>query len=248
MTASPVELQTLSAQPDLNIPHHVAVIMDGNGRWAADRGLPRILGHEEGAKSIKVCVESCLDFGVRYLTLYAFSTENWKRPRPEVDALMQLLERYLNEGTNDLLKQNIELTAIGRLGDLPESCRTQLEKTMAATKGRSALTVIFALSYSGRAEIVDAVRGIATQVQAGILRPEDIDETVVSANLYTHRWPDPDLLIRTSGEMRVSNFLLWQVSYTELHVTPVLWPDFSKKHFAAAMRDYSQRKRRYGAL
>ncbi|MFQ3578084.1 MAG: isoprenyl transferase [Verrucomicrobiia bacterium] len=248
MIPSPVELEIQPAKVDLNIPQHVAVIMDGNGRWAAERGLPRILGHEEGARSIKACVEGCLEFGIRYLTLYAFSTENWKRPRQEVEALMRLLDRYLRENTEDLLRQNIELAAIGRLGDLPDSCRSQLLRTMAATKGRTALTVIFALSYSGRAEIVDALRQIAAQVKAGVLQPEEIDEALVSANLYTNRWPDPDLLIRTSGEMRVSNFLLWQVSYTELYVTPVFWPDFGKEHFAAAIRDFTQRKRRYGAL
>ena len=231
-----------------HVPEHVAVIMDGNGRWAAERGWPRIKGHEAGAKSVQACVKACADLGIRYLTLYAFSTENWKRPKHEVEALMGLLERFLSDHTKDLLDRDIELAAIGRLQDLPAGCRNQLERTMAATAGRQTLTVIFALSYSGRVEITDAVRSIAQEVKSGKLAPDEIDDKIISSHLYTNRWPDPDLLIRTSGEMRVSNFLLWQVSYTELHVTKTLWPDFREEHLFEAVRDYCRRSRRYGAI
>ncbi len=222
--------------------------MDGNGRWAAERGLPRIKGHEAGAEAVKACVKACGELGVKYLTLYAFSTENWKRPREETEALMALLEKFLREKTDEMREKDIRLTAIGRLGDLPHSCRVELERSIAATSNNKRITLVFALSYSGRAELVDAIRLLATKVKNGQLDPDEITEEIVHQHLYTNRWPDPDLLIRTSGEMRVSNFLLWQISYTELHVTKKLWPDFTEIDLIEAVRDFNSRIRRYGAI
>ncbi len=230
------------------IPRHIAVIMDGNGRWAAERGQPRIRGHEAGANAVRACVKACGELGVRHLTLYAFSTENWKRPRHETDALMALLDRFLAERTAELVEQDIRLEAIGRLDDLPKSCRNQLERAREATKHCRSLDLIFALSYSGRVELTDAMRNIASSVKAGLLDPEAIEEETISSHLYTNRWPDPDLLIRTSGEMRVSNFLLWQLSYTELFITQTLWPDFGEAELREAVAEYGRRNRRYGAI
>lgn len=230
------------------VPQHIAVIMDGNGRWAAERGLPRIKGHEAGAQAVQACVKACGDLGVKCLTLYAFSTENWKRPRHETDALMALLEKFLREKTGEMVERGIQLAAIGRLQDLPESCRTQLERSIAATAENTGITLVFALSYSGRAEMIDAVRAIAAKARDGLLDPESINEETIHQHLYTRRWPDPDLLIRTSGEMRVSNFLLWQISYTELHVTKKYWPDFGGEDLIEAVRDFNRRSRRYGAI
>jgi undecaprenyl diphosphate synthase len=222
--------------------------MDGNGRWAQRRGLPRLAGHEQGAKSIRECIDAAIESGVEYLTLYAFSSENWKRPAIEVDGLMRLLERFLQEKLQELNDAGVRLQAIGRLNELPTICQRKLAEAIASTAANSRLTLILALSYSGRTEMVDAVRSIARDALAGKLAEEDITEKLFSKRLYTGNLPDPDLLIRTSGEVRLSNFLLWQLSYTEIHVTSKLWPDFQKEDFLNALRDFSQRTRRYGGV
>jgi undecaprenyl diphosphate synthase len=222
--------------------------MDGNGRWAQQRGLPRLAGHEQGSKSIRQCVEACMETGVEFLTLYAFSSENWKRPPIEVNGLMLLLERFLNEKKGEMLREGVRLRAIGRLGDLPPPCRKKLDEVVGATAHNSRLHVILALSYSGRAEILDAVRSIVRDAAAGTLAPDDVTSELMSARLYTEGTPDPDLLIRTSGEMRISNFLLWQLSYTEIHVTKKLWPDFDKADFLVALEDFRSRSRRFGGV
>jgi undecaprenyl diphosphate synthase len=222
--------------------------MDGNGRWASDRGLPRIRGHEEGAESVRTVLRTCGEMGVQFLTLYAFSTENWKRPKTEVAALMKLLERFLRKETPELMERNIRFQAIGRLTDLPDSCQRELRRVVDLTARNTSTTLILALSYSGRLEIIDAVRGIVQDVKAGRLDEAAIDPEVFSKHLYTGSYPDPDLLIRTSGEMRISNFLLWQLSYTEIYVTKKLWPDFRKPELLEAIEDYSKRQRRYGGL
>jgi undecaprenyl diphosphate synthase len=237
-----------AAPPLVNVPRHIAVIMDGNGRWAHHRGLPRIQGHNQGSLAVGQCVEGCRDAGVEFLTLYAFSSENWKRPRAEVSALMLLLDRFLDEKTTEMVEKNVRLNAIGRLDELPPSCQKRLTRAIDATAANTRLTLTLALSYSGRAEIVDAVRSLVQEAADGKLSPADVTPELVSAHLYTHDLPDPDLLIRTSGELRLSNFLLWQLSYTEIHVTPKLWPDFTKADLAAAITDYAQRHRRYGAV
>lgn len=232
----------------MSIPRHVAVIMDGNGRWAQQRGLPRLAGHEQGSKSIRQCVEACMEAGVEFLTLYAFSSENWKRPALEVNGLMLLLEKFLNEKKEEMLKEGVRLRAIGRLDDLPKVCRVKLNEVMDATAHNTRLNVILALSYSGRVEILDAIRSVVAEAAAGTLGPGDITPELISSHLYTAGIPDPDLLIRTSGEMRISNFLLWQLSYTEIHVTKKLWPDFGKADFLEALQDFSSRQRRYGGV
>lgn len=230
------------------IPRHVAIIMDGNGRWAQQRGLPRLAGHEQGSKSIRSCVEAAIEAGVEFVTLYAFSSENWKRPRPEVQGLMLLLERFLDEKLREMQQEGVRLLAIGKLDELPEICQRKLKEAIAATESNTRLTVILALSYSGRSEIVEAVRGIVADARAGKLTEDEISQEFFSNRLYTKDIPDPDLLIRTSGEMRVSNFLLWQLSYTEIHVSPTLWPDFGKKEFFLALEDYASRSRRFGGV
>jgi undecaprenyl diphosphate synthase len=222
--------------------------MDGNGRWAKERGLPRIKGHEKGAEAVRDCVEACADLKVEYLTLYAFSMENWKRPKAEVAALMELLERFLKEKTPELLEKNVRLQAIGRLTDLPPSCQQQLHRAIEASAANTALTVILALSYSGRTEIIDGIRSLLRAIELGHIDKGMIDVDMFSKHLYTRYYPDPDLLIRTSGEMRISNFLLWQISYTEIYVTPKLWPEFSKQDLAEAVREYGNRQRRYGGI
>jgi len=234
--------------PEKPAPRHVAIIMDGNGRWAQQRGLPRLAGHEQGSKSIRACVEAAIESGVEFLTLYAFSSENWKRPAAEVEGLMRLLERFLDEKVKEMQKEGVRLLTIGRTTDLPPNCQRKLREAIAATSDNSRLTVILALSYSGRDEIVDAVRSLAREVLAGSVVPDDIDAALVAARLHTAGIPDPDLLIRTSGELRVSNFLLWQLSYTEIHVAPQLWPDFGKAEFLVALEDYSKRSRRFGGI
>ena len=234
--------------PEKPAPRHVAIIMDGNGRWAQQRGLPRLAGHEQGSKSIRACVEAAIESGVEFLTLYAFSSENWKRPAAEVEGLMRLLERFLDEKVKEMQKEGVRLLTIGRTTDLPPNCQRKLREAIAATSDNSRLTVILALSYSGRDEIVDAVRSLAREVLAGSVVPDDIDAALVASRLHTAGIPDPDLLIRTSGELRVSNFLLWQLSYTEIHVAPQLWPDFGKAEFLVALEDYSKRSRRFGGI
>jgi undecaprenyl diphosphate synthase len=222
--------------------------MYGNGRWAQRRGLPRLAGHEQGAKSIRECIDAAIESGVEYLTLYAFSSENWKRPAIEVQGLMRLLERFLQEKLQELNDAGVRLQAIGRLNELPEICQRKLFEAISSTSANSRLTLILALSYSSRTEMVDAMRSIARDALAGKLAEEDITETLFSKRLYTANFPDPDLLIRTSGEVRLSNFLLWQLSYTEIHVTSKLWPDFQKEDFLNALHDFSQRTRRYGGV
>ncbi|HZC36771.1 MAG TPA: isoprenyl transferase [Chthoniobacterales bacterium] len=230
------------------VPKHVAIIMDGNGRWARQRGWPRSRGHLEGAKAVKECVETCLELGIRYLTLYAFSTENWRRPKEEVDTLMGLLGKFLRDYTRDLAGKGIQLQAIGRLNELPPDCQEQLQETIAKTAENRKLTTILAINYSGRAEIVDGIKRVAQEVRANRLDPNDITAERFSQFLYTHQWPDPDLLIRTSGEMRISNFLLWQLSYTEMYVTQTLWPDFKRDNLVEAVAEFNRRQRRYGGV
>jgi len=219
--------------------------MDGNGRWAKQRGLPRIEGHRAGAESVREIVRVSGELGIEYLTLYAFSIENWNRPKAEVTALMHLLEFYLKQEIPELDKNNVRLAAIGRLHELPQSAQKQLQKSIQALSKNTGLTLVLALSYGGRAEIVDAVREIGRELKAGRLDVADIDEKVISNHLYTRSIGDPDLLIRTSGEMRVSNFLLWQISYAEIYVTETLWPDFRKAEFLKALDDFSKRHRRF---
>jgi undecaprenyl diphosphate synthase len=235
--------------PDFpDIPRHIAVIMDGNGRWAKERGLPRREGHRAGAESVREVTDACIDLGVEYLTLYAFSSENWNRPDAEVKALMELLDRFLSEKAKDLRKQNIRLLAIGQLDRLPDKTRKLLDRLAAETAHHTALTLVLALSYGSREEIVSAARALAADSVAGKLKPEDIDCTVFASRLQTAGIPDPDLLLRTSGEMRVSNFLLWQISYAEIVIVKKFWPDFRRNDLIEAVREYQRRHRRFGAL
>ncbi len=238
----------LSAEARAGLPRHVAIIMDGNGRWAKKRGLPRIEGHRQGAESVRMIVRAAGEIGVRYLTLYAFSVENWNRPKDEVDMLMKHLARYLKNEIPELDRNNVRLEAIGQIWRLPEAVQEQLRKTKAALAKNNGLTLILCLSYGGRTELVDAFREIAAKVKEGRLEPAEINEHTVSEHLYTRHWPDPDLLIRTSGELRVSNFLLWQISYTEFVVTDTLWPEFRKPQLYAALEEYTRRHRRFGGL
>ena len=238
----------LSPEAKASLPRHVAIIMDGNGRWARQRHLPRIEGHRAGAESARVIIRTAGELGIKYLTLYAFSVENWNRPKDEVDALMKYLVHYLKSETPELNKNNVRLEVIGQVYRLPEAVQEHLRKSIATLAKNNGLTLIMALSYGGRTEIVDAVRDIAGKVKGGELDPADITEEVFAQHLYTRNLPDPDVLIRTSGEMRVSNFLLWQISYTELVVTPTLWPDFRKPQLYAALEEYNCRHRRFGGL
>jgi len=234
--------------PNNDTPRHIAIIMDGNGRWASARGLPRAEGHRAGAESVREAVETCRHLGVDYLTLYAFSSENWNRPKKEVDALMQLLERFLREKLPEMLKQNVRLHAIGRLHMLPKKCLKQIDKAISSTKTNTGLNLVLALSYGSREEIIDATRSIATKAASGELDPADIDNAVFSEHLYTDGLPDPDLLIRTSGESRISNFLLWQISYAEIVISPKNWPDFRDADLRAAVEEYARRHRRFGKV
>jgi undecaprenyl diphosphate synthase len=239
---------TISHEAKTNLPRHVAVIMDGNGRWAKSRHLPRIEGHRRGADSAREIIRTAGEVGIKYLTLYAFSAENWNRPKDEVDALMKYLVHYLKTETSELNKSNVRLEVIGQIWRLPENVQEHLRKSIATLSKNNGLTLVMALSYGSRIEIVDAVRQIAEKVKSGKIEPADITEKVISDHLWTRSVPDPDLLIRTSGEMRVSNFLLWQISYAELVVTPTLWPDFRKPHFFAALEEYAKRHRRFGGV
>jgi len=238
----------LSALDKTRLPQHVAIIMDGNGRWAKLRGKSRIEGHRRGKTSVRVIVEMSRRIGIRYLSLYAFSTENWFRPHDEIDALMGLLEHYLATEQVKMMRYGIRLTAVGDRSRLPDRVRAVLEKVIDVTRDNRRMTVILALSYSGRDEIVRLIQAIARDVRAQKLDPEQIDERTVSARLDTGEVPDPDLLIRTSGEMRVSNFLLWQIAYSEIWVTPTLWPDFRKRHLFEAILDFQKRERSYGGV
>jgi len=234
--------------PD-RLPAHIAIIMDGNGRWAARRRLPRVAGHKAGVGPVRSTVESCARLGIQALTLYAFSVENWKRPRAEVETLWRLLRFYLRKELPDLQKNDIRLRAIGRLDALPPDVRRELDSVVDATAANRGLLVNLAINYGGRAEIVDAVNAIIEQARLeGRLSSLIVNEDLISANLYTRYSPHPDLLIRTSGEMRLSNFLLWQIAYAELYVTETLWPDFSQTHLLTAVLEYQKRDRRYGGL
>ena len=228
------------------LPRHVAIIMDGNGRWAERRGLDRIEGHRAGIESVRAVVRAAHELGVLQLTLYAFSTENWSRPKGEVDALMELLSRYLESELDELDRNGIQLRAMGRLERLPVGVRQSLEHAIERTRDNREMVILFALSYGGRSEIVDAARRVAREAEQGKLDPEQIDEKVFGEYLYAPDLPDPDLLIRTGGESRVSNFLLWQIAYTEIHVTEVMWPDFRKSDLVEAILSYQNRERRYG--
>ncbi|MBO5762763.1 MAG: isoprenyl transferase [Lentisphaeria bacterium] len=228
-------------------PRHVAIIMDGNGRWAKKRGLPRTAGHKEGALAVDRITRAARELGIEYLTLYAFSTENWKRSKIEVSALMELLERYLVHETPRMQRENIRLKAIGRIDQLPASTAAKLRESIAATAGNTAQTLVLALNYGGRPEITDAARAIAQKVAAGELTPDQVDEACVANHMYAPDLPEVDLMIRTSGEMRLSNFLLWELAYAELYVTDVLWPDFDKEELCRALESFGRRERRFGA-
>jgi len=228
------------------IPQHIAIIMDGNGRWAKERNLPRIYGHNEGINSVREVTRECGQLGVKVLTLYTFSVENWRRPRREVSALMNLLLETIRKEVDELNQNNVRLTMIGRVADIPPQPLQGLQEGVAKTRHNTGLNLNLALSYGGRQEIIDAVRGISRQVKQGKLQPEQIDEALFSSHLYTAGKPDPDLLIRTSGELRISNFLLWQLAYTEIYITPVYWPDFRQRELLDAILDYQRRERRFG--
>jgi len=238
----------LSTEAKANLPQHVAIIMDGNGRWAKQRHLPRVEGHRQGAESARTIIRAAGELGIKYLTLYAFSTENWNRPKDEVDTLMKYLIQYLKRETPELNKSNVRLQVIGQIWRLPENVQEQVRKSIATLEKNNGLTLVLALSYSGRSELVDAVRAIAAKAKDGKLDPSEVTERVVSEHLHTRNWPDPDLLIRTSGEMRVSNFLLWQISYAEFVITPTLWPDFRKPQLIEAIEEYARRHRRFGGI
>lgn len=240
--------QQRRAEADARRPAHVAIIMDGNGRWAQKRLLSRILGHEKGAEAVRMVVRSCRELGIAFLTLYAFSTENWQRSKAEVDGLMRLLRRFLTAELPEMLQNNIRLHVIGRIERLPLDVQQALNQAMAATHANTALQLNLALSYGGRDEITRAAQALAAEVQAGIIGPADISEERVASHLDTRGIPDPDLLIRTGGDMRISNFLLWQLAYTEFFVTSTLWPDFSREQFLKILDDFQTRERRFGRV
>jgi undecaprenyl diphosphate synthase len=229
-------------------PTHIAIIMDGNGRWAKKRLLPRVVGHREGTKATKKIVRACGELGVKYLTIYVFSSENWERPLPEVDALMNLLVDMVRQEIQDLMDNNVRLCALGNLTKLPDRTRKELEWGIARTKDNTGLQLNLAVSYGGREEILDAARALAEKVKRGELEPDAIDEQSFSAQLYLPAVPDPELLIRTGGDQRISNYLLWQIAYTELYVTPTLWPDFDKDGLVEAIEEYHSRQRRFGKV
>lgn len=234
--------------PD-KLPTHIAIIMDGNGRWARERGLlDRIRGHEAGSQSVRLAVRACGELGIKALTLYAFSVENWSRPKAEVAALMQLLESFLQQELDEIRQNNVRLVVSGRIADLPESTQKILNDTIKSSVDNTGLILNLALSYGGRAEILDAVKRIAAESKTGALDPATLTEEDIARRLYHPEIPDPDLLIRTSGEMRVSNFLLWQIAYTEIYVSSVLWPDFRRKHLFEAILNYQSRERRFGKV
>jgi len=229
-----------------NIPNHIAVIMDGNGRWAQKKGAMRVFGHKNAITAVREAIEGCAELGVGYITLYAFSTENWSRPQDEVDALMEILVQAIVDEVPTMMKNNIRLTTIGDIASLPGKCQQHLEGGMETTKNNTGLTVVLALSYSGRWEILTSVKEIVKKVLSGELTASEIDQDVIASHLNTADIPDPELLIRTSGELRISNFMLWQLAYTELYFTEVLWPDFRKEHLHEAILAYQKRERRFG--
>ncbi len=243
-----VSQPSLADVPTARLPRHIAVIMDGNGRWAGQRQMPRIAGHQEGGKAVRRVVTECGRLGINALTLYSFSVENWKRPADETGALMELCAEYLVHERDGLVQNNVRFVPIGRRDGLPPDVLRELDRTVAATADCTGLTLALALNYGSRAEITDAVRTIAEKASTGELDPAMIDEHVVSDHLYTAGLPDPDLLIRTAGEMRISNYLLWQISYAEIHVTDVLWPDFQVEDLHNAIREYASRQRRFGGI
>jgi undecaprenyl diphosphate synthase len=230
------------------IPRHIAIIMDGNGRWAKERGFSRLKGHEEGTQSVRAVVKACRDLGVKYLTLYAFSVENWVRPKAEVSGLMKLLATFLRSQEHEFHENKVRLRVIGRISDLPKSVQKELDRVMEATKGYDEGHLVLALSYGGRTEIAAAAKQIAKKVKAGECDPEDVDEALIAQHLYAPDIPDPDLMIRTSGEMRISNFLLWQISYAELYITDTMWPDFRSEELGEAIAEYGRRRRRFGDI
>ena len=237
----------LEVPPDKR-PRHIAVIMDGNGRWAQQRGLPRIEGHRRGVSSVRRTTEECTRLGIEQLTLYCLSSENWKRPQRELDFLMHLLEQYMIEERTLLLNERVRVSLIGRREGIPDQVLEEVDRTVELTRNNPGLRLCLAINYGARAEIVDAARSLARDVQQGVLQPDDIDEEQFAARLYTAGMSDPDLLIRTAGEMRVSNYLLWQISYSEIWVTPKCWPDFDEATLHAAIRDFAGRDRRFGGL
>jgi undecaprenyl diphosphate synthase len=249
-TLTPATLQRLAdaGLDPARLPRHIAVIMDGNGRWAQQRGLPRVEGHKRGVQSVRSSIEESCRLGIEQLTLFCLSTENWKRPQAELTFLMMLLREYLIRERAEIMDQNIRFTVIGRREGLPPQVLDEIDENIRVSSTNTGMVLCLAINYSGRTEMVDAVRVLAERAKRGELRPEDIDETVVGEALYTTGMPDPDLLIRTAGEMRVSNFLLWQISYAELWVTPKCWPDFDEETLREALRDYAQRERRFGGL
>ncbi len=231
-----------------NLPRHVAIIMDGNGRWAKNRGLPRIKGHQVGAESVREILRACRGRGIEYLTLYAFSSENWVRPKPEVTGLMALLRKFLRDQSDELHANEVKLRVIGHMQDLPSAVQKELNRVIGETAHYTKGTLTLALSYGGRTELTDAVKAIARKVKDGRLNPSSITEKTIAQHLYAPDIPDPDFMIRTSGEMRISNFLLWQLSYAELYVTPVLWPDFRAPQLDEALAEYQRRHRRFGGV
>ncbi|MEI6311357.1 MAG: isoprenyl transferase [Bacteroidota bacterium] len=238
---------TLKDKIDLDkLPNHIAIIMDGNGRWAKEKGKNRIFGHSNGVQSVREVSEACAELGVKCLTLYAFSTENWNRPKLEVTALMELLVQTIRKETKTLMKNDIRLKAIGNLASLPPRCYNELMESIEITKDNKRLDLVLALSYSGRDELLQACKKIAIEVQNGRLKPEEITEDLVQKNLYTHNIPDPELLIRTSGEHRVSNFLLWQIAYSEFYFTEKYWPEFRKEDLYESIINFQNRERRFG--
>lgn len=239
----------MSLKTQLNhekLPSHIAIIMDGNGRWAKGKGKLRIFGHHNGVKSVREVTEASAELGIKYLTLYAFSTENWNRPRLEIDTLMELLVATINKETKTLMENNIKLATIGDTDSLPDRCKKELLEAIKTTSTNTGMTLILALSYSSRWDLVQAVKKITLQVQAGKIKPDDINDAIVSTHLTTADFPEPELLIRTSGEERLSNFLLWELAYSELYFTETLWPDFRKEDLYKAILNYQQRERRFG--
>ncbi len=231
-----------------DVPGHVAVIMDGNGRWAAERGLPRHLGHREGMKAVRETISAAVDAGIGILTLFAFSTENWNRPLQEVSALMRLLELYARKERDELVRQGVEVHVLGELDRMDDGTRRAVDSIVSGTKGGTALRLNLMISYGGREELIRSAKILAEKVRSGEVAPEDIDEEALEDTLFTRGLPPPDLLIRTSGEYRISNFMLWQLAYTELHITPVFWPDFGREHLYEAILDYQRRDRRFGRV
>jgi len=248
MTEPPLDPQVLLGLAPEQLPRHIAIIMDGNGRWARQSNQPRIRGHEQGAKSVRTIVTHCARLGIEALTLYSFSTENWKRPREEVEFLMSLYVRYLVAERATIMDNNVRFLHVGRRAGLPDSVLAEMDRTVEMSKGNAGLKLCLALNYGARDEILDAVRDLARDAAAGRITPDQIDESMFSGALYTAGLPDPDLMIRTAGEQRLSNFLLWQLSYAELYTCPKLWPDFHPEDLNAAVKEFARRERRYGDI